>query len=255
MSKETTSLVSMDIVAMNGKEEIIKLYDTTLIKHTEEIQKFRDAGNLAILAIAHELRTIDEDKSYEKAGFKSVSEYANIVFDYKRPTVSMYIRVARAFISKSEEGNYQFNGNLPSMTVGQMMELLPLVKDGTDIQIVLDKFADGTLNSRMSAKKLRQEVNNIIALDAPEGKVVAIEDAKEEEKSDAIKNAAKLNLDKLPKGYDEIKYATEVLTAMAEMADNVAKAIIKLDDNQTMLAKVDSITKAITELSAEVASK
>lgn len=254
MSKENTSLVSMDIVAMNGKEEVIKLYDTTLIKHTEEIQKFRDAGNLAILAIAHELRTIDDDKSYEKAGFKNVAEYANVIFDYKRPTVSMYIRVARAFISKSEEGNYQFNGNLPNMTVGQMMELLPLVKDGTDIQTVLDKFSDGTLNSRMSAKKLRQEVNHIVALDAPEVEGQVIEDVKDE-KSDAIKNAAKLNLDKLPKGYDEIKYVTEILTAMAEMADNVAKAIIKLDDNQTMLAKVEGITKAITELSAEVATK
>lgn len=254
MSKENTSLVSMDIIAMNGKEEVIKLYDTTLIKHTEDIQKFRDAGNLAILAIAHELRTIEDDKSYEKAGFKNVAEYANVVFDYKRPTVSMYVRVARAFISKSEDGKYQFNGNLPNMTVGQMMELLPLVKDGTNIDTVLEKFADGTLNNRMATKKLRQEVNHIIALDAQEVEVIATEDVKEE-KSDAIKNAAKLNLDKLPKGYDEIKYATEVLAAMAEMADNVAKAIIKLDDNQTMLAKVDTITKAITELSTEVASK
>jgi hypothetical protein len=254
MSKENTSLVSMDIVAMNGKEEVIKLYDTTLIKHTEEIQKFRDAGNLAILAIANELRTIEDDKSYEKAGFKNVAEYANVIFDYKRPTVSIYVRVARAFISKSEDGKYQFNGNLPNMTVGQMMELLPLVKDGTNIEAVLEKFEDGTLNSRMSSKKIRQEVNHIIALGAPEVEATSIEDAKEE-KTDAIKNAAKLNLDKLPKGYDEIKYATEILTAMAEMADNVAKAIIKIDDNQTMLAKVESITKAIAELSAEVASK
>lgn len=253
MSKENTSLVSMDIVAMNGKEEVIKLYDTTLIKHTEEIQKFRDAGNLAILAIANELRTIEDDKSYEKAGFKNVAEYANVVFDYKRPTVSMYVRVARAFISKSDDGKYQFNGNLPSMTVGQMMELLPLVKNGTDIQTVLDKFADGTLNSRMSTKKMRQEVNHIVALDAPETE--AIEVSSEEAKPDAIKQAAKLNLDKLPKGYDEIKYATEVLAGMSEMIDNVAKAITKIDDNNTMLAKVDAIAKAITELSAEVQSK
>lgn len=254
MSKENTSLVSMDIVAMNGKEEVIKLYDTTLIKHTEEIQKFRDAGNLAILAIAHELRTIEDDKSYEKAGFKNVAEYANVVFDYKRPTVSMYVRVAKAFISKSEDGKYQFNGNLPNMTVGQMMELLPLVKDSTNIDAVLEKFADGTLNNRMSSKKLRQEVNHIIALDTPESEIISIEDVKEE-KPDAIKNAAKLNLEKLPKGYDEIKYTSEILAAMAEMVDNIAKAIIKIDDNQTMLAKVDSITKLITELSMEVASK
>lgn len=252
MSKENTSLVSYDVVAMNGKDETLKLYDSTLIAHTQEIQKFRDAGNMAILAIAHELRTMDDDRSYEKAGFKNVAEYANIVFDYKRPTVSMYIRVARAFISKNDNGNYVMNGNLPTMTVGQMMELLPLVKDGKDIQDIIDNFGNGTLNSRMSSKRLRQEVTHLTAI---EGKATEVGEIEDKSINGAIKNAAKLNPDKLPKGYDEIKYITETLLAMAEMADNIAKAITKVDDNQTMLAKVESITKQITELSVEVASK
>lgn len=252
MSKENTNLVSMDMVAMNGKEEIVKLYDTTLIAHTEKIQKFRDAGNLAILAIANELRVIEDDKSYEKAGFKTTAEYANVLFDYKRPTVSMYIRVARAFIEEVD-GKYNFRNNLPSMTVGQMMELLPLVKDGNDITEVCNKFADGTLNSRMSTKRLRQEINQLTAIDST---ATAIESNDTTEQStDAIKQAAKLNLDKLPKGYDEIKYATTQLDAMSEIADNLAKAIIKLDDNQTMLAKLDTLNTIIAELKAEVSAK
>lgn len=250
MSKDNTQLVSMDIVAMNGKEELIKLYDNTLIQHTENIQKFRDAGNYAILAIANELRVIEDDKSYEKAGFKNVAEYANVVFDYKRPTVSMYTRVARAFIEQ-KDGTLAFRGNLPNMTVGQMMELLPLVKNGDDISEVLDKFADGTLNSRMSTKRLRTEVSQLNAI---EGSATEVEST-DEPKADAVKTASKLNLDKLPKGYDEIKYAIAQLDAIMELADNVAKAIIKIDDNKTMLPKVETLNTLVAELRTEVESK
>ena len=56
-----TEVISMEVVAMNGKQKELTFYNNDLIKHTQQIQKFRDAGNLAILAIAHEFDSMEKD--------------------------------------------------------------------------------------------------------------------------------------------------------------------------------------------------
>ena len=89
-TEQKAELVSYDVVAMNGNKKELTFYNTDLIRHTQSIQKYRDAGNLAILAIAHEFDTMDKDKSYETAGFKTVADFGRIVFDYKPATVSLY---------------------------------------------------------------------------------------------------------------------------------------------------------------------
>ena len=122
-------IVSFEVVAMNGKTKELTFYNSDLIRHTQSIQKYRDAGNLAILAIAHEFDSMDKDESYKTAGFKTVADYGRVVFDYKPATVSLYLRSARAFLTENEKGEVNYKPNLPKLTVGQMIELLPLVKD------------------------------------------------------------------------------------------------------------------------------
>ena len=97
-------VVSFEVVAMNGKNKELTFYNSDLIRHTQSIQKYRDAGNLAILAIAHEFDAMDKDESYKTAGFKTVADFGRVVFDYKPATVSLYLRSARAFLTENEKG-------------------------------------------------------------------------------------------------------------------------------------------------------
>lgn len=157
-------LVSLEITAQTGKDELIKLYDQTLINHTKTIQSYRDAGNLTILGIAEEMRELDEDGSYTKAGFKTVAEYASVCFDYKRQTVQLYIKAATYFLTKTDGKLALADTDLPWFSMGQMIELLPLC-DAEGLEGVKQALADGTINQRMSAKKLRTAVKSYLALD------------------------------------------------------------------------------------------
>lgn len=235
-----TEVASLDVPAYNGKEEVVKLYDTQLIAHTQTIQKLRDAGNMTILAIANELRTIDDDKSYEKAGFKSVAEYANIVFDYKRPTVALYIKAARAFITydKSKK-SIAIRDNLPNFTMGQMIELLPLVGEDGNIDEVKKAVVDGKINNRLSTKAIRSAVRGLNAIDG---------EVKSEEKVEqsATKKVAKIgdySKDALPKNTTPLVYVNETIDAIGELVDNLAKAI---PDTGNTSAEVMDMIKAIT---------
>ena len=145
MSK--AEVVKFDVVAVNGKERELTFFDSKLIEHTKNLQNYRDAGNMAILAIANELNEMDIDKSYEKAGFKTVTDYANALFDYKHSTVSLYLRCAKSFFSITD-GKLVMNGNLPKLTIGQMIELLPLVSingDNVDISEVEEAFTSSRI--------------------------------------------------------------------------------------------------------------
>lgn len=157
-------LLSLEIMAQTGKDELIKLYDQTLINHTKTIQSYRDAGNLTILGIAQEMRELDEDGSYSKAGFKSVAEYAGVCFDYKRQTVQLYIKAATYFLTKIDGKLALADTDLPWFSMGQMIELLPLC-DAEGLDGVKDALADGTINQRMSAKKIRTAVKSHLAID------------------------------------------------------------------------------------------
>lgn len=257
-----TELVTMEVSAMNGKKDIIKLYDTALISHTENIQKFRDAGNLAIIAIANELRNVEEDESYKKAGFKSVAEYANIVFDYKRPTVSMYIRVAKAFIDTTEEGGFKFKDNIPNLSVGQMIELLPLVKEDGSLDDVIQAFIDGKVNDRMSTKKIRQAVQSMQAIETTATETESeteteldVDKVVEDEQNKAIRNMsklAKMDVDNLPKDYDTIKFAYEMVDVINIAFTKCEIAVNKAYGDSTILSKCDDIAKLLTELKAQL---
>lgn len=253
-----TELVTLEVNAMNGKKDVIKLYDSALISHTENIQKYRDAGNLAIIAIANELRNVDTDESYKKAGFKNVAEYANIVFDYKRPTVSMYIRVANAFIDNTDNGGFKFKEGLPNLSVGQMIELLPLVKDDGSLDDVFQAFINGKVNDRMSTKKIRQAVQSMQAIETTATETETATETATETETNEIKNLsklAKLDIDNLPKEYDLIKYASELVDAISKAFTKVQDAIDKEYGMCTMTQKGDDIQKALTEIKCELSTE
>lgn len=251
MAKVTTNnqqaeVVTYEVIAMNGKERNLTFYNQNLIDHTKRIQQYRDAGNMAILAIAHELDAMDQDESYKTAGFKSVAEYGQVVFDYKPATVSLYVRSARAFLTADAKGNLDFAKGIPHLTVGQMIELLPLVENESDITKVTKALADGEVNQRMSTKDIRKAVQGLRAIPA-KGK-----DMGKVEKSDLAK-AEKLgeyNADKLPKGMDAKAYATTNLDACVQAFERFVKAMGDIEHDDTVTAKMQSVMTSLTELRA-----
>ena len=246
-----SEVVKFDIVAMNGKERNLSFYDKSLIAHTQNIQKYRDAGNMAILAIAHEMEAMDNDGSFAKGGFKSVAEYAQVVFDYKPATVSLYVRSARAFLVNGDnETPFKMRGALPSLTMGQMIELLPLV-ESDDISVVEQSFADGTINQRMSTKDIRHEVNAIRGIEAKHN------DKAEKTATEVSAKLGSYDKSKLPKGTSSRDYAITNLKATIETFDNFAIALADIEVNvsrETLNDKVNKVAEQLQELLATVNS-
>ena len=236
-TEDKSELVSYDVVAMNGNKKELTFYNVDLIRHTQSIQKYRDAGNLAILAIAHEFDSMDKDESYKTAGFKTVADFGRVVFDYKPATVSLYLRSARAFLTEDENGNVQYKPNLPKLTVGQMIELLPLVKDGEDVTPVIDALKSGEINCQMSTKAIRDAVSSIRAIP---GKA---KDAEKADKSDLAKadKLGEYDKDKLPKNTTPESYAKTNLDASIEAFENYAKAMADVEHEETVSTKIDEV--------------
>ena len=246
IEKPETDIVSFEVVAMNGKNKELTFYNTDLIRHTQSIQKYRDAGNLAILAIAHEFDAMDKDESYKTAGFKTVADYGRVVFDYKPATVSLYLRSARAFLTENEKGEVNYKPNLPKLTVGQMIELLPLVKDGEDISEVIKALQSGDINCQMSTKALRDAVSSIRAIPTK---------AKEVKEKSELAKAEKLgeyDKDKLPKNTTPEAYAETNIDAAMVAFENYAKAMADIDHNDTVDTKIKEVMEKLQELRAEL---
>lgn len=245
-----TEIVSYEVAAMNGKQEALTFYNADLIRHTKSIQTYRDAGNLAILAIAHEFDAMDKDESYKTAGFKTVADYGRIVFDYKPATVSLYLRSARAFLTENEKHEVNYKPNLPKLTVGQMIELLPLVKDGEDISEVVKAFVDGQVNDRMSTKAIRDAVSSIRAINGTAKEV----SSNKAEKSDLAKadKLGEYDKDKLPKNTTPQDYALQNMNATLEAFENYAKAMADVEHNATIDTKIQSVMTQLQELRAEL---
>ena len=241
-------VVSFEVVAMNGKNKELTFYNSDLIRHTQSIQKYRDAGNLAILAIAHEFDAMDKDESYKTAGFKTVADFGRVVFDYKPATVSLYLRSARAFLTENEKGEVNYKPNLPKLTVGQMIELLPLVKDGEDISEVIKALQSGDINCQMSTKALRDAVSSIRAIPTKAK-------AKEVKEKSELAKAEKLgeyDKDKLPKNTTPEAYAETNIEAAMIAFENYAKAMADIDHNDTVDAKIKEVMEKLQELRAEL---
>lgn len=245
---DKSELVSYDIVAMNGNKKELTFYNVDLIRHTQSIQKYRDAGNLAILAIAHEFDSMDRDESYKTAGFKTVADFGRVVFDYKPATVSLYLRSARAFLTEDENGNVQYKPNLPKLTVGQMIELLPLVKDDEDVTPVIEALKSGEINCQMSTKAIRDAVSSIRAIP---GKA---KDSEKADKSDLAKadKLGEYDKDKLPKNTTPESYAKTNLDASIEAFENYAKAMADVEHGEAVSNKIDEVMTKLQELRVEL---
>lgn len=245
----STEVMTLSVHAMNGSKSELTFYNADLIKHTENIQKYRDAGNLAILAIAHEFDKMDCDESYKTAGFKSVSDFGRIVFDYKPATVSLYTRSARAFLTE-KNGMVDFKDGLPKLSLGQMIELLPLVKDETNVDAVVKAFQSGDVNDRMSTKALRDVVSSIraIPVKTKEAKHISATEsaAKIGDFTDDNKRANKQGKENLLIVYMEA--ARENINNVSKVLDSIETTISYSENVKAIYDSINSLDVTINKI-------
>lgn len=152
------NIVSYVVGTESGKQAELTFYDADLIAHTKNLVGFRLAVSKAVIGKCAEYAAMSEDKSYTKAGFKDVADYAGVVFGDKRATVNLYVRVGKYFTVGTGKDVRIVDGLPSELTSGQLLELLPLVTDSGDISKCIEAYSSGALNSRMTTKRTREAV-------------------------------------------------------------------------------------------------
>lgn len=202
----TTELVAQ---TFNGYGvENVKFHNAALIEHTEKIIQYREVGKKAELGICYELGQVKNDDLYKKAGFKSIGEYGNVMFDYKPSTTGLYAQIGQAFVVMKENVPC-VRDELPSFTTGQLLELLPLVNAEGDVSDIVKLLNDGEIGQFSTTKAIRNAVKSFNAIDTTSEEVDT--PAKGSEASEAsVVDAPKTAL-------DLIDIIQEALDAMLKM--------------------------------------
>lgn len=137
---------------VNGEYQLTK----TLAGTTDKINKLQLNMKKSLLAIAKILSDIKVEE-VKKAGFKSVSHYAEVVFGYKKAMASNLIRIGAQYVVHDKNKYYTIleeNGN--DFTVSQLQEILKL-----DVATVQDLVEEKTITADMSCKEIREVVKEL----------------------------------------------------------------------------------------------
>lgn len=177
MSKKTvntnpaTEVVATQFTAYNLERQGEKVANVTinnldLINHTQRIQAYRATAKAGVLGVCYELGVIDSTKLFEKAGFKSLAQYAETLFDYKRSTVELYSRIGQHFVEVDENGVPRVSWpELQGFSVGQLQELLKVYSNkGTD-GTIKQLLADGKISALNSTKEIRNAVQSALGIE------------------------------------------------------------------------------------------
>lgn len=205
----TTELVAQ---TFNGYGvENVKFHNADLILHTEKIIQYREVGKKAELGICYELGQVKNGDLYKKAGFKSIGEYGNVMFDYKASTTGLYAQIGQAFVVMKENVPC-VREELPSFTTGQLLELLPLVNADGDVSDIVKLLNDGEIGQFSTTKAIRNAVKAFTAIDT-----TADEVDEKSEASEASKASEASETDAPKTALDLIDIIQEALDAMLKM--------------------------------------
>lgn len=142
-----------EIMVANTQNAIASLTDRKLIQATNRIEKFMIGAKKSLFAIAVELQKIDNQKLWEKDGFKNVSEYGEKILGYKHAMTNNMIRIASNYIEATTQESILPHVEKNDWTLGQLQELLTITPE--EAHKLVD---DNIINSNMSTKKIREAV-------------------------------------------------------------------------------------------------
>lgn len=136
----------------DGQYKLTKSLSNT----TDKINKLQLNMKKSLLAIAKILSDIKAE-DVEKAGFKNVAHYAEVVFGYKKAMTSNLIRIGTQYVVHDKNKYYTILENDGSdFTVSQLQECLKL-----DVATVQDLVEDKTITADMTCKEIREVVKEI----------------------------------------------------------------------------------------------
>lgn len=167
MQATTTAELVTETFKSYGKVEEITLNNTALIEHTQKIHAYLDVTKAGQLGVCYELGKVAIDETYKTAGFKSLTDYGSALFDFKTSTCSLYARVGGTFVELDENGKPVVRKGLPRFTVGQLIELLPLYKDGTENgdKALTELLNNGDFGQFSTTKAIRNAVKSALAIE------------------------------------------------------------------------------------------
>lgn len=158
-----------NLVNWKQKKEVIKMAENVKIIETSRVDslknpelrtaarkvvKLEQTRERAAYAIAQVLYNVDLKRLYVQDGFKSIEQFANSVFGYKRATVNNMMRIAKNYMLPDGSGTVlQKDGQ--DFTYSKLSELLPL-----DAEIVKQAVEDGEITPAMTQRELREYVKN-----------------------------------------------------------------------------------------------
>ena len=244
MNKPKTEVVVKEVMGFSndGKGTLITMNNAKLIAHTERMQAYMKLEKAGQLGQCYELGQIASDESFKSLGCKSVSEYAERVFGIRPATTSAYARIGQHFVTVDADGKPSIIEGIPQFSVGQLLELLPLYKDGTEEEgkeAVQQFLATGAVGQYSSTKAIRSAVKDYLAIGTSATEVPAETEEKEVEKEDKEAN-------KVTEPSKAIVSATSILSEVLKA--NVAHQF--LNDEQT--EKVMAICNELNEIAGAI---
>lgn len=156
------------------------------------------------------------------------------------------MRCANAFIADVTETGIVYADKLPTLTMGQMIELLPLYNDA-GIESVVNVFASGEANNRMSTKTLRDVVSRARAI-TTRGEEVDSDNTKSSEVS-PMEKAVKLSNKKVEHNK---AYFSTIIAGIGDMLNMLNDDLLEQGYSFTEIGNVqvsiEELEKAISTI-------
>ena len=150
-------------VVVYNSPAIPSFKDKDLKKATSDIIKLTGTIRTNAFEIAHIIADIDEKGAYATDGFKSVHEWTETMFGYKKTTSYNLLKIGRDY-TRALTARKGFDCNLlpedctENFTTSQVEAILPLGRD--EAEKLVD---DGTLSPDMSVRDIKKVVKAFTA--------------------------------------------------------------------------------------------
>lgn len=108
----------------------------------------------SLVKVAYLLAQVKESKCYEEDGFKSVAEYAEEAFGYKRAMVYKMVKMANTFINT--DGTVNLISERGEYNATQLIEL----SSAESIDEVREMNDEETITPEMTVKEIKQALND-----------------------------------------------------------------------------------------------
>lgn len=160
-----------DLITITNTTTDLEIKNKKLKKATDRIYKIGDTMRKCAYETAFIIAEVAGSKCYEEDGFKSVHEWTEHYFGFKKSTSYTLLKIGREYTSALVGENNRISGygsNLSlsdedDFTISQIEKMLPLGHDKA-----YDMVRSGEIKTDMTCKEIYKIVRDFTADDEPE---------------------------------------------------------------------------------------